>query len=453
MIIHQQFAAHPHQALALILLSAAIASGCGEASSPDVPPLESFGTDGSNGGGTGDGNADAGLDETTGEHDPEPGQCLIEDIVGLVGERYQCKGQFQAFFGADGVEESSYPVSFGYQSSGDSYEKPFVNACCGPLVDMPSCPDGDVNQHLWACYIDSMQQMCVGVGTKVEELRNSVPPAQAFIKPSLAQLRDWLNLATSIAECSSTFILDTGLVSFDCTEDPSLLLEDVTWTFSETEHGLIQNPYLRIGHVEIVDVDKPDVGEPCTNLHDNDGYIPLQTEPEQPGWTKLALAGGTVSLRGPQLDGTAITGSAGLASIATGCQGKECSSLTANLQAGPSQWRLEGLQLHSVGAASAGDGDASIEVQEYTVSLFSPAEGTVDGNTYEIPAGAATFSLSGRTAFGSYSLATTNKTELVLQATPDGWVMSPFEITYVDHTGHDWTLIIDASAWAPRPPQ
>ncbi|MCX4244377.1 hypothetical protein [Paraliomyxa miuraensis] len=438
MIVNLQLAAENYRPILLIVLAAAVASGCGAPSSPDIPPVGSAGTDG----------------DTGGDDEPGPGQCIIEaNDGGLVGESYQCKGQFHAYFGADGAEESSYAVSFGYPDSGDSYEKPFVAACCGPLVEAPNCPDGDVNQHLWACYVDAVQQMCVGLGTKVEEVRNEVPPAHALIKPSLAQLRDWLNLSTSILECTDTFILHTGLISFDCTEDPSSLIEDVTWSLSETKHGLIHNPYVRIGHVEVVDVDKPEVGESCVNLHDNDTHIPLEIGPQEPGWTKLILADGTVNLTGPELDGIAVTGSAGLASMATGCQGKGCSSLSANLQTEPGQWRLEGLQLHSVGAASVASGSASVGVEEYTISLFSPVDGIAEGSTYEIPPGAALFSLSGHTAFGNYSLATTNTTTIVLQASESGWVMPPFGIGYVDQDGNDWTLTIDAAAWASPPPQ
>lgn len=38
-------------------------------------------------------------------------------------------------------------------------------------------------------------------------------------------------------------MMDTGLAQFDCGADYPSLVEDVTWTFSKTEHGLITNPF------------------------------------------------------------------------------------------------------------------------------------------------------------------------------------------------------------------
>lgn len=440
-----------------ITLAAVLAIGCGEPSSPEIPTIDSFGTDGSaasGAGGTGGAEDDAGgLDDTAGGGDPHAGECFIEEIIGVVGERYQCRGDFTAYFGADGLEEEPYDVSFGDVDSADSYDKPFVVACCGPLVEMPSCPDGDTDQHLWACYMDAVQQLCVGIGTKVEEVRQNVPDSHAFIKPSLAKLRDWLNEESSIIECQDVFMESTGLKAFDCSADYSSLVEGTTWAFSNTEHGLITNPYVRVDYLEIVDVEKPDVGEPCTDLHDNDTYIPLELGPQQPGWTRLVLASGTVVLQGPSIDGRAVWGRAGLASEAAACEGKQCSSLAADLEAGAGTWRLEGLQLHSVGAASAGSGRTEIGVDEYTISLFGPVDGIRTEGGYEIDAGTAVLSLSGRTAFGDYSLTTTNRSRIVLRHTPQGWTMLPFEIGYIDRNGDAWSLVVDAPSWAPVPLQ
>ena len=449
-MIQEQSAQYIHLlSLCALVGLVSVPSGCGEPTSPAIPGVGHFGTDGF-GTGTESGDADDGVDETAGENELDPGLCLIEAVGAYVGERYQCQGFFEARFGADGVEENGFPVSFGYPDSGDSYEKPFVSACCAPVVGMPSCP-GEANQHLWACYIDAVQQMCVGLGTKVEEVRSNVPPAQAFIKPSLEALRDWLNLETSIFECTENFITNTGMTTFDCAADYSDALEGVTWTLSETNHGLIDNPYVRIETIEVSDVEKPEVGEPCTDLHDNDSYIPLEIGPEEPGWTKLVLADGTATLNGPELDGEGVTGTAGLASVATGCEGKSCSAMAANLQLGSGAWRLEGMRLHSVGAAVASNRSTSVEVDEYTISLFTPVKGTVRDGVYEIAPGAAVFSLSGRTGFGDYSLTTTNASSIAMKATANGWVLSPFDLRHVDRNGDEWRLVVDAASWAPSP--
>jgi hypothetical protein len=277
-------------------------------------------------------------------------------------------------------------------------------------------------------------------------------PGQAFIKPSLARLRDWANLSASIGECQDLFLFETGLVPFDCAASFGTLVEGTTWYFSDTEHGLIKNPYLRIDELEIEDVYKPEVGEACSDLHDNDTYIPLEVDPDAPGSTKLVLASGTTSLRGPTIDGKAVVGSSGLASTATACEGKGCSSLSADLRPGNDAWRLEGLRLHSMGAATAGNAAAAVAIDEYTISLFSPVEGIQSDGNHEIAAGAAVFSLSGRTPLGDYSLTTTNTSKLMLRHTARGWTMSPFEIGYVDGNGDAWRLVIDAQQWAPRPP-
>lgn len=446
-----------HGLFAIAATVAMTSGGCGEPSTPDVPVVESFGTDGQSGatseadGTNGGSGAGDGVDDTAGDGDSNAGECYIEEIPGQVGERYQCKGDFTAFFGADGVEEQPFPVSFGDSDDEDSYEKPFVAACCGPLVEMPNCPGGDVNQHIWACYMDAIQQMCVGLGTKVEELRNNVPLGQGFIKPSLEKLRDWVNLGTTISECQDVFMMDTGLAQFDCAADYPSLVEDVTWTFSKTEHGLIENPFLRIDFLEITDVSKPEEGDPCVNLHDNDSFIPLEIGPDEPGWTRLILADGTVMLNGPEIDGAEVMGRAGLASMATACEGKGCSSLAMDLDVEPGAWRLEGLRLHSEGASKAGNGAASVGVDEYTVSLFSPVLGLHTDGGYEIGAGAGVFSLSGRTAFGDYSLTATNLSRIMLLRGPSGWVMPPFELGYTDQNWDVWRLVIDASRWAPAP--
>lgn len=450
MDVEQEFIGRSHLFTALGAVVVIATASCAEPSSPEVPSIDSFGTDGSPASGTG-GNAGDGIDDTAGEGVPHAGECFIEEIVGVVGERYQCRGDFIAFFGAEGVEEKPYKVSFGDADSADSYDKPFVNACCGPLVEMPSCPDGDVNQHIWACYMDAVQQMCVGIGTKVEEIRRNVPDEHAFIKPSLADLRDWLNKATSIIECQNVFMADTGLQSFDCSADYSSLLEGTTWAFSDTEHQLLTNPYLRVDYLEIDDAQKPDVGEPCTDLHDNDTYIPLELGPDEPGWTRLILASGTATLMGPEIDGMAVSGRAGLASKATACEGKGCSSMAADLETAAGTWRLEGLRLHSIGAASASHGSMTVAVDEYTISLFSPVDGIRVGGSYEIGAGAAVLSLSGRTVFGDYSLTTTNRSRITLHETPEGWALSPFEIGHTDQNGDVWSLVIDAPRWASPP--
>lgn len=194
---------------------------------------------------------------------------------------------------------------------------------------------------------------------------------------------------------------------------------------------------------------KPDEGDPCVNLHDNDTFIPLEIGPDEPDWTRLILADGRVMLNGPKLDGAEVMGRAGLSSMATACEGKGCSSLVMDLDVEPGVWRLEGLRLHSEGASKAGNGTVSVGVDEYTVSLFSAVLGLHTDGGYEIGAGAGVFSLSGRTAFGDSSLTATNLSSIMLLRGSTGWVMPPFEIGYTDQNGEVWRLVIDASKWVP----
>ena len=206
--------------------------GCQDPASPQIPDVPpGFGT------GVSDQDDDATADETGQEPTLGPGECTIID-KGLVGERYQCKGEFAAHFGADDVDEEPFAVRFGWPSSADDYDRPFVSACCGPIAESPACEEGVTYEHVWACTIDAVQQTCIGIGTKVEEIRRNVTIAQSFIKPSLASLRDWLNKEDTITECMTTFLVDTGLSTFSCDEPPSQTIADTTWVFSKTEHGL-----------------------------------------------------------------------------------------------------------------------------------------------------------------------------------------------------------------------
>lgn len=380
---------------------------------------------------------------TDGVLDPEPGECFFAESPGVVGERYQCQGYLDAVFGADpliGNEPVSgaYGFAFGYTDSPDSYEKPYVEACCLPKVAPTACPGGPSNQHKWACYVDAIQQMCLSLGTKVQDNRESAP---LFLRPSLDSLRDWLNEAASIDECATTFITNTGLEQFDCAQDPSEQLENVTWYPSQTTFGLLENPYWRIAHMVIEGAYKPKSGVECVDNHENDRNLP--TEMSREGDISLRLAGGSTTLTGPD-----VMAEANLSSMATGCLGRNCSFATIDFSDTPGAWSLAGLQFQSVGSSTAGNGNIIVEVEEYTISLFSPVTGTVQLDIYEVPPAAALFTISGATSFGDYVFSASNTSSIVFHPKNDGWFMESFEIGFTDLNGDDWSLLINAATWA-----
>lgn len=378
---------------------------------------------------------------TDGVADAEGGQCFLSETPGNVGERYQCQGVLEVVGGATNHLGTGYDFSFGYPTSADSYERPFVNACCLLEVESPQCPEGPFNQHEWACSVDAIQQLCMGLGTKVEDVRSKLSGSQVFLNASLASLRDWLNEASSIDECASTFLQDTGADHYDCSQSAASLLQNVTWYPSRTDFGLIQDPYLRIGFLRIDDAILPlGGGDPCVDNHENDHNLP--TEIGREGDLGLLLTAGSVTLNGPQVQADAV-----LASTTTGCTDHGCSFATINLSDNPGEWKLAGLQFQSVGTTSGGNASMSVDVDEYTISLFSPVDGTIEGNLYEIPSGGGLFAISGRTSFGDYAFSVSNITPILLHPSVSGWMMEPFEVGFVDENDDEWVLVIDAAVW------
>lgn len=375
---------------------------------------------------------------TDGVSDPEEGDCFLGETPGVVGERYQCQGYLEAEYGA-AAGNGAYAYGFGYPDSPDSYERPYVEACCLPRVIPEVCPGGPSNQHEWACHIDAVQQMCMTLGTKVEETRLNSP---VFLQNSLASLRDWLNQASSIDECAQTFIVDTGLDQFACDQDPSLLLEGVTWNLSETDFGFIQHPYWRIAHLVIEGAYKPKEGAECVDNRGNDHNLP--TEIGREGDIVLVLAAGSTTLSGPD-----VTADANLASVSTGCLDRDCSFAVIDLPDDANLWTLGGLQLQSAGSSSAGVATMTVDVEDYTISLFGPVAGSVEVDSYQVPAGAALFTISGRTTFGTYGFSVSNTTPIVFHSGVSGWSMDPFQVGFTDQNGDDWSLVIDAATWLP----
>ena len=428
----------------LALAGLALTTACG-AEDPDPVSYTTSGPFEPPGAGDTEGDADDGLDDSGGEEPGlAPGACLLDPAEGLTGTKYQCGGALSLTFEADGFDPIEYDVFFGPNNLGpamDSYEEPYVMACCADFVP-PDLVCGSM--HTWACYQDMLQQMCVGLAVRVAE---GIESGEIPNIPATTELRDWL--ATHTQQCFVHFRDQVGLDD-EQTSCPSPDWEDrmsgVQWHINETFGLLIEDPVMTIQSGVIENVVDGDEAE-CAGWNENDRHVPLALELPPTGSTHLTLEGGQVSGDGPGLGGQAMSAETVLGGTVLGCTDR-CSQAELSVPNKAGRWSLHRMDLRSAQPSEVDVGGGVVEIESFEIELYRKVDAkAADPSHLVIPTGGATFLLAADTSAGVMTLPAANGSPIILDATGEGYALSPFNIVVSPQTEDPTTFTVHSSHW------
>jgi hypothetical protein len=338
---------------------------------------------------------------------------------------------------------------FGAGEDDDSYEKPAVMGCCDATEPI------DENFYLAACGTDMIEQFCASMPYR---LQSHIDKGSFEIGKNQAQkLQNYL--AENQQTCFDTFK--------EATTDIPGVFGRKSWLVNGGSNGdwpLLKDFTITLDDASVTSVSLPadeDDYLSCTGNHFNNTEFFEGSVPRSPGIDSIAhlTRAGTVALMaGPIVLGGRATGSATLASEASGCEDPWCSFMEVTIDRASRVWTLEELTLNADGEVALTNGDAAMGVERGSIRLYGVALGEMQiedllgrnarGDVlYILQPGSANFVISGMSAFASDLRWGKNATPITMHETQDGWEIGSFAIEHVDRVGARWMVSIPSTGW------
>jgi hypothetical protein len=369
---------------------------------------------------------------------------------GFVGFKYQCEGQLAASFDVEitaaGVPDESFGAffDFGDGSAGDSYEKPFVMACCPDYEAAPNASLNCAKPHNQACVVDMVQQGC---GSLVARMNEWAEQQGAVASNAGFALANWV--ADNQQACFDTFIVDTNILNTPPSCDGSnnenfnydSELSGTSWTFNPGVTG-VGDVTITIDTAQIVDFyPLPADSEPtpvqCESAEENDGVSFLEHDPD-PSFT-YELASGDATVSG-MYSGSYVEASADFAGTSNSCT--LCSYVSHQAASGT----LDALVLDSEDPATVTWSTSQLLTPDrFRLALYSPvAVSSVGWEHYRAAAGSAMFVVSMEEAGVSTMLFGTNDNAIDLKRAglSQPWKIKPFTLKYTDSQDELWAIYV-----------
>lgn len=396
------------------------------------------------GGGETDGETGGGIEQVS------PGACIHNTDEELVGVRYQCVGELHASFDFDGPANNNCNSLLGdfcsethfFGPPEDTYESPAVMACCGEY----EANLGYMDEYLKFCALDIIDQVCLSIAKRIEKaVEDGSFGAYGGQASKLQQF-----IAQNQALCFQELLAN----------DSNPADNEITSFFSvpnDPDWSSLENMVIKIDNGTIAEnlalpADPNDWLE-CNGANDNDDEV-FEGAPAPSGGTiygvELAHAVNG-ALSGPSMFGSDITASA---TFDPRCAAKGCSN--AEFWTDPNNTEVLGveeIELLTDAFSVNNESGPLMTVESAKIVLYDRAEapaiydgwGTLIG--YEIVPGGAYFLLVGAAANEYDHYLASNSSPITITPFEGLWLMSSFDINYVDQSGSLWQVEIGASDW------
>jgi hypothetical protein len=166
-----------------------------------------------------------------------------------------------------------------------------------------------------------------------------------------------------------------------------------------------------------------------------------------PTWAAMLVNPGVVTLHGPELFGSLVSGFGMLASNgALDCSTVQCSSIV--ITDSPPNLNIAELELVADGPVVVGNDLGSMTLERVRIELRSGALALVSSaGDYTIAAGNAHFAVLGEADGNLRRTVGTNSTRITLIRDDEGWQTSSFDIGIIDQQGQRWIVNIPAAHW------
>jgi hypothetical protein len=383
----------------------------------------------------------------TGDVEPTalgPGECVLNPTSNKIGKQYNCFGELHTsldlsikglfptcedLFENDGWCADDY--YFDYESQ--------VVACCGEY-DIAFKP-----KFQEFCAYDLFDQVCLSLTKRLEY---HVQQGNFGIYGDKgAKLQQYV--ASNQEACFQAFRLNNvGTPPFVQTH----------WAVPDN-FGLLTDVVFHIEPTTRIDgVNAPDFAAEwptCVGAAYNDDTLFGSTANQQP--VGGIVAG--VDLADPvdaELSGPVILGGAVSASVefGTSCSALGCPMAEFSYDPEGAEFGLEQLVLIG-GSFEISNGTYALTADRVQVRLYAQAAGTqvldpLSGASrgYELPAGAAVFSITGIAGETANRFMAVNATSISVMREGDSlWEMDAFLLEYEDGNHQRWTVMIEASSW------
>jgi hypothetical protein len=164
-------------------------------------------------------------------------------------------------------------------------------------------------------------------------------------------------------------------------------------------------------------------------------------------WAAMLATPGVVTLHGPELFGSLVSGFGMLASNgALDCSTAQCSSIVI-ADAAPNLLITE-FELVADGPVVAGNSLGSMTLDRPRIELRAGALAMASSTgDHVVGAGNASFAVIGEVDGHVRRTAGTNSTRIVLERDGEGWQTSSFDISITDQQGQRWIVNIPAGHW------